>query len=91
MSRGRFLVLLFLLFATVFSAIGVTWAEFTSRHYFQRLQTLRAEHEALDTTWKKLVIERSTWATPDRVERVALDELGMTTPPAEQIVILHLK
>jgi cell division protein FtsL len=90
MSRRRFLLLLFLVFATASSAIGVTWSEYSSRHYFQRLQQLRAQHETLDTTWKKLVIERSTWATPDRVERVAEDELGMTTPPARQIVIMHL-
>ena len=91
MSRGRLMLIIALLIGVVGSAIGVTWAEYTSRSYFQRLQALRNERDAVDTTWKKLTIERGTWATPDRVERIARDELGMFIPPAEQIVILHLK
>ena len=80
-----------LLVAVIATSIGVTWAEFASRKSFQQLQLLRVEMDVVDTTWKKLTIEKSTWATPDRMERVAKEELGMFIPPAEQVVILHAK
>lgn len=90
MQRRQLLLVFGLGLAVILSAIGVTWTEFESRSQFQKLQALRAERDEVDTTWKKLTIERSTWATPDRVERIAREELGMVIPPTEQVVILYL-
>ncbi len=89
--RNQLTLLLTLLLAVVISGVAVTWSQYTTRTTFQQLQALQAEQEEADTLWKKLTIERSTWATPDRVERIAREQLRMTVPAADKVVILHVE
>ena len=89
MSRGGFLLLLFLLVAVTLTATGVVYAKYASRKYFVELQSLRNERDAIDVEWGRLQLEQSTWATHGRVERLARERLNMRIPEAREILVIR--
>jgi len=69
-----------LLFLVLASSIAVVQSSHKSRRQFSELQELRREAMALEEEWGRLLLEQSTWASPDRVQRLAEDELQMRPP-----------
>ena len=59
------------------SALGVIYTTYTTRLQYTELQTLRRESYRLEEDWERLLLERSTWANPDRVRQVAQQQLNM--------------
>jgi len=59
------------------SALGVIYTTHTTRLQYTELQTLRRESYRLEEEWERLLLERSTWANPDRVRQVAQQQLNM--------------
>ncbi len=88
MSRGQLFLLLFLGVSVLASAVGVVYAKYSSRRYFVQLQTLRAERDAIEVEWGRLQLEQSTWATPERVARIAARKLQMHLPRAEEMMVV---
>lgn len=72
----------------VATALGVAYTKHRSREMFVQLQTLKAQRDALNVEWGKLMLEQSTWATPPRVEQVAREHLDMRVPSSDEIVIV---
>lgn len=74
--------------AVMLSALAVVYTKHHSRQLFIELETYKAQRDALDIEWNRLLLEQATWATPTRVEMIARDRLQMMLPPPEQIVIV---
>ena len=89
MSRGQTLVLALLVAGTTISALGVVWVKHQNRKAFAELSALRDEHDALEVEWDKLLLEQSAWATTPRIEQVAAEQLSMTVPTADQVVVVR--
>ncbi|OOC09183.1 MULTISPECIES: cell division protein FtsL [Thioalkalivibrio] len=70
------------------SAIGVVVARHEARQAFVEQQAVLAERDRLNLEWTRLQIEQSTWATPGRIERHAREELGMSRPDADRLVVI---
>lgn len=80
--------LLLLIGAVLGSAMLVIETRHESRLLFAQLQDLRAERDALNTEWEKLLLEEATWAQHRRVEETARQRLAMALPGREQIVVI---
>lgn len=80
-----------LLFAIscVISATALVYTKHEARSLFVELEQLTTERDALDIEWGQLQIEQSTWATPARIERVALDELALKRPSVSEIYLIE--
>lgn len=84
----RFLTLL--LTAAVFvSAVQVVLAQHQARRLFAELTSLQETRDRLNEEWGRLQLEQSTWATADRIERLARTKLHMTSPDVNSIVLLQ--
>ena len=59
------------------SALGVIYSTYSTRLKYAELQNLRRESYRLEEEWERLLLERSTWANPDRVRQVAQQQLNM--------------
>ena len=79
---------LILSFAVIVSAVDVVLAQHKARKYFVEIQELEQQQDKINEEWGKLQLEQSTWATDDRVEKLARTELEMTEPDANSIVLI---
>lgn len=59
------------------SALAVIYTTYNTRLKYTELQNLRRDSYRLEEDWERLLLERSTWANPDRVRQVAQQELNM--------------
>ena len=75
--------------AVLVSALGVVYGKQEARNRFNELQKLTDRRDDLDIEWGQLQLEQSTWATHGRVEQVARDGIGMTTPQPAEIRIIQ--
>ena len=89
MSRSAGTLLTMLIVAIVGSALGVVWVKHQNRKAFAELSALRDEHDALEVEWDKLLLEQSAWAMTPRIEQVAVEQLSMTVPTADQVVVVR--
>ena len=88
-TRQPVLLLAIFAIACVVSAIALIYATHESRSLFVDLEQLTVERDELDIEWGRLQIEQSTWATPARIERVALDELALRRPEPSDIYVVE--
>lgn len=87
---GRALILLaVLLAALVGSAIGVVNARQESRRLFVALNALETVRDELNVEFGRLQLEQATWAEPQRIERLAREELGMLFPAAADTRVIR--
>ena len=86
--KGSSLVLPLLVVAVVMSAMAVVYAKHQSRKLFVEVQGLEAERDEMNIEWGQLQLEQSTWATHGRVEELAREQLKMTTPVQDAVVIV---
>ena len=75
--------------ASVFySGIHVVYYQHEARRNFVELQELEKKRDELNEEWGRLQLEQSTWATGDRIERLATTKLNMINPDINSIVLL---
>jgi cell division protein FtsL len=79
---------LVLIVAVVVSAIAVVVTRHQARRLFVEVQTLEANRDAMNDDWGRLQLEQATWGQHARVEALARGKLGMTSLPAESVVVL---
>lgn len=75
--------------AVLASAVQVVLAQHQARRLFARIQTLQEHRDRLNEEWGRLQLELSTWATADRIERLAGNRLHMVNPDVDSIVLLR--
>ncbi len=80
-----------LLVAVVMCALSVVTSQHKARKLFIELQKEKEQTQQMDVEWGQLQLEQSTWATPARVEEVAVKKLQMQLPKNGQIQFIWVK
>lgn len=75
--------------AILSSAIGAVYSRHEARRLFHELQLLNKQRDELDVQWGRLQIEQSTWATHGRIEKIARDDLDMTIPSSDELMVVQ--
>jgi len=84
----RVIVPVFLAIAVFVSAVWIVISEYETRRLFVEVLELEKERDALNEEWGRIQLERSTWATNDRIEFLARTALEMISPEQKMIVLL---
>jgi cell division protein FtsL len=80
----------FILTMAVFiSALQIVMTQHQARKTFMEVQKLEMYRNELNEEWGRLQLEQSTWATDDRLERIAREQLGMNNLDTNSIVLLR--
>ena len=74
--------------ALLASAVATVYVQHHRRMQFVELRKLERERDRLQVEWGQLKLEQSTWATHERIERLALEKLDMHMPPATDVVLV---
>ena len=82
-------LLLLLLGAVLFSAIGVVWTRHESRVLFVQLTSLQNQRDDLNVEYGRLELEQATWAEPRRIDEEARTKLGMVAPAPADIQLVR--
>jgi cell division protein FtsL len=69
-------------------AVATVYVQHHRRMQFVELRKLERERDSLQVEWGQLKLEQSTWATHERIERLALDKLDLHMPPAADVVLV---
>jgi len=72
----------------VASGIWIVAVEHRSRELFVEAEGLNRELDRLQTDWGRLQIEQGMYATPSRIEGLARQELQLTVPSGDQLVVV---
>lgn len=89
MRALRVAAMLVLLVAVLVSAIGVVWVRHEARTLFVQLTQLQNTRDSLNVEYGRLELEQSTWADPERIDRVARGQLGMVHPQPSDIELIR--
>lgn len=73
----------------VVSAFGVIYAKHQNRMSFFKLQALKEQRDKMNVEWGQLQLEQSTLVTNGRIERMARQNLKMTIPPSDKVVMIR--
>lgn len=73
-------VLLFLFILNVLSAIGVAYASHNSRKALNELFEATQVRDRELAEWGRFILEQSTWTAHNRIESLAVQQLGMHIP-----------
>jgi cell division protein FtsL len=80
----------FILTMAVFiSALQIVMTQHQARKTFMEVQQLEMYRNELNEEWGRLQLEQSTWATDDRLERIAREQLGMNNLDTNSIFLLR--
>ena len=86
---GRFVLVLILIAANVFTGVGIVHSKHSLRKEFIGLQKLQNRFDELQVEWGRLQLEQSTWLAHSRVEKLAREELDMSLVHKERLVLLE--
>ena len=81
-------VILFLVFTVLVSAVSVVQTQHASRKVFMEIEQLKKERDLLNEEWGRLQLEQSTWALDERVGRMVKEEMDMRVPDNDSLVFL---
>ena len=84
----RLMLAVALAVALFVSAVALVYVQHHRRMQFVELRKLERERDAMQVEWGQLKLEQSTWATHERIERLALDKLDLHTPAAAEVVLV---
>ena len=70
------------------SAVATVYMQHHRRMQFVELRKLERERDAMQVEWGQLKLEQSTWATHERIERLALEKLDLHMPAAAEVVLV---
>ncbi len=84
----RDVVLLLLLGLVAVSAVAVVFARHQHREGFIELMRLEKQRDELNIAFGQLQIEQAMWAETNRIERIAVDKLGMKFPEGAEVVVV---
>jgi cell division protein FtsL len=80
-----------LLAAVVMCGLSVVTSQHKARKLFIELRMEKDQAQQMDVEWGQLQLEQSTWATPARVEDVAVKKLQMHLPKNGQVQFIRAK
>ena len=77
---------LLLLLVVMLCSLGVVTSQHKARQLFQELDVQHERTRQLEVELGQLQLELSTWGTAPRIEKIAVEKLGMRTPDAETLL-----
>lgn len=77
-----------LLLLVVMSAIAVIYSSYKSRQLFSDVQQAHKRSIQMKEEWGRLLLEQSTWASPARIEQIAIKKLKMKAPESSDIKVI---
>jgi cell division protein FtsL len=84
MARLNFI----LLAALTVCALALVTSQHQARKLYVELQKEQELAKQFDVEWGQLQLEQSTWSTHARVEKLAVQALGMRVPAASRIQVI---
>ena len=87
-QRVQLGLILPLAIAVATSGLFVIKAKHQSRQLFVELEALNREIYRLQVDWGRLQIEQSTWGTHPRIEFLASEQLSLSSPIADDIIVV---
>ena len=88
MNRKQIFLVIFMLFLFMGSSIGYVWSNFERTQIGYDLSQLKKEEMRLREINRKLRLELAILKSPQRLESLAIEKLGLKQPSPEQIVLL---
>jgi cell division protein FtsL len=88
-ERYAMLLGIFLLILLVMSAQFVVYSSFQARGHINHLHQLETDRNDMQVEWGQLLLEQSAWASHSRVESMVTQQLSMSIPSAEQIILVR--
>jgi cell division protein FtsL len=79
---------LILLALVIISALGTVASQHQARRLFSELDREQVTQRRLDTEFRQLQLEQSTWAMHARIEKVALAQLKMQMPVPAKVQVV---
>ncbi|MAC47968.1 MAG: cell division protein FtsL [Oceanospirillum sp.] len=80
---------LFLTVVTLLSSLWVVFAAYENRLAYAELRALEQQQTEYEVEWGQLLLERSTLASPNRIEQLARESLQMQAVTPEQMQVLR--
>ena len=80
----------FMLIATLASALFVVTVRHENRLSFMDLQAMENQRGHLQSEWGRLMLEKATWAMENNIADDAGTRLGMRPPPPQQIITVRM-
>ena len=87
-QRVQLGLILPLAIAVAASGLFVIKAKHQSRQLFVEFEALNRERDRLQVDWGRLQIEQSTWGTHPRIEFLASEQLSLSSPIADDIIVV---
>ncbi len=75
----------------VASALVLVTVRHHNRDQYSTYHALQVESDRLQDEWRQLLLENQTQSQPRRIEKKAIEQLGMTEPSPEEIVVVDLR
>ncbi|HXF67165.1 MAG TPA: cell division protein FtsL [Burkholderiales bacterium] len=69
-------------------ALALVTSQHEARKLYVELQKEQEIARELEVEWGRLQLEQSTWATHARIEKLAVQALGMRLPPASRVQVV---
>ncbi len=79
---------IFLVLLITVSALAVVTARHEARKSFQELQKTQKIGSDLEVAWERLLLKQASWAMYHKVEAIASQRLGMSSPDVSRIHVL---
>lgn len=88
MSIWKLPLLIAMFISILWLAISVVENRYMARKLYTELQNLEKERDALNSTWSRFRLEKSTLLNHARIERQARDYINMKRPDAVDIQVI---
>jgi cell division protein FtsL len=88
-TRKQIFLIIVMLFLFMGSSIGYVWSTFESTQIGYDLSQLQKEEMRLRETNRKLKLELAVLKSPQNLEVMATQKLGLGQPSPEQIIVLQ--
>jgi cell division protein FtsL len=87
-TRRQVMITLMMLICFMGTGIGYVWSNFERTQIGYNLSQLKKEEMRLKEINQKLKLELATLKSPQNLERLAIEKLGLSPPKPEQIILL---
>ncbi len=77
--------------ALALAVLAYAWQHFEMIRIGYRVEELRIEREQLLRTRRHLELEKASLVSPDRVESIAIGELGLKHPTLSQVMVIETR
>jgi cell division protein FtsL len=76
-------------FIVIFSSFAVIYVSHQTRVLYGALQVEQDAADHLDSEYERLLLEQSAWAGYNRIDQLAREELGMSSPDRGRLVLMR--